>query len=460
MHVTSYPEGWTRRHFIEHLARGVVAAGVLAPLFDTISRHGDCAAAYPPELLSIEAYTKGKLKAGDVLNADNVDLVKELLDPVGYWQIKYDRRTVDLIETETDVTKLLPGPYLEATLRNKGVHHIGPDGNVWTKDGKPWIGGNPFPEAKTAEELLLACSVNPLYYDAGALATREWDTTAEGELSYVYDFMFVLYQTVGRVVIDPKPYLPGRENDLRASTVLVTAPEDQYGNAVLEVWPYDQRQFPVTHGYAPQTKRIRTLPGYARFEPPLPGVSWFMSDAFAAGDPVRTWGDFKLVGKGPFLAATHGNCHFAYPNWQVPLCGGKTGKKYFRTFMELVPEGYVVEMKPVGYPNCPYGKKRIWLDARTGNGPTFVMYDHEGNPFHQVESFYDYAVKKPGMEWPEGMPDRFWSFMNMHMYEHKNRRMSRMGLVPKIAGGFITKYDDPKTYDEFCTLEAIRRLGR
>jgi hypothetical protein len=22
--------------------------------------------------------------------------------------------------------------------------------------------------------------------------------------------------------------------------------------------------------------------------------------------------------------------------------------------MELVPEGYVVEMKPVGYPNCPY----------------------------------------------------------------------------------------------------------
>jgi hypothetical protein len=45
-------------------------------LFDVIGRNGDCAAAYPPELLSIEAYTKGKLKPGDLLNANNVDLVK------------------------------------------------------------------------------------------------------------------------------------------------------------------------------------------------------------------------------------------------------------------------------------------------------------------------------------------------------------------------------------------------
>ncbi len=308
--MTEYPEGWTRRHFIEQVARGVVAAGVLAPLFETIGRYGDCAAAYPPELLSIEAYTKGKLKAGDVLDANNVDLVKELLDPVAYWQVKQDQRTIDLVATETDVTKLLPLPYVEATLRNKGVHRIGRDGNVWTKDGKPWIGGNPFPEPKTAEELVLANSLTPLYYDAAACAIREWATTAEGEIGYVYDYLFVMYQTVGRVVIDPKPYLPGRETALRIDTVLLTAPQDQYGNAILEVWPYDQRQFPVTHGYAPQTKRIRTLPGYARFEPPFPGAAWFMSDSAASGDPVRTWGEFKLVGKGPFLLPTRGNCHF------------------------------------------------------------------------------------------------------------------------------------------------------
>ena len=79
MRAIKYREGWTRRHFMRQLAKGIVAAGMLAPLFDVIGRNGDCAAAYPPELLSIEAYTKGKLKAGDVLNANNVDLVKDLL---------------------------------------------------------------------------------------------------------------------------------------------------------------------------------------------------------------------------------------------------------------------------------------------------------------------------------------------------------------------------------------------
>jgi Protein of unknown function (DUF1329) len=136
MRAIKYGEGWTRRRFMGQLAKGIAAAGMLAPLFDVIGRNGDCAAAYPPELLSIEAYTKGKLKAGDVLNANNVDMVKDLLDEVAYWQVKYDKRAIDLIATETDVTKLCAPSYLEATMRNKGVHQIGTDGNVWTKEGK------------------------------------------------------------------------------------------------------------------------------------------------------------------------------------------------------------------------------------------------------------------------------------------------------------------------------------
>ncbi len=185
MRVMKYGEGWTRRHFMGQLAKGVTAAGLLAPLFDVIGRNGDCAAAYPPELLSIEAYTKGKLKAGDVLNADNVDLVKDILDEVAYWQVKYDKRTIDLIATETDVTRLCAPSYVEATVRNKGVHKIGPDGNVWTKEGKPWIGGNPFPEAKTAQELLLqnALTSSTLYYDSAAYASREWETSADGDVN-------------------------------------------------------------------------------------------------------------------------------------------------------------------------------------------------------------------------------------------------------------------------------------
>jgi hypothetical protein len=46
-----------------------------------IGRNGNCEAAYPPELLSIEAYTRGELKAGDVLSAENVDIVKDIAGP-------------------------------------------------------------------------------------------------------------------------------------------------------------------------------------------------------------------------------------------------------------------------------------------------------------------------------------------------------------------------------------------
>jgi hypothetical protein len=64
MRSMKYAEGWTRRHFLEQVAKGVFAAGVLSPLMDVIGRNGGCEAAYPPELISIEVYTKGKLKPG------------------------------------------------------------------------------------------------------------------------------------------------------------------------------------------------------------------------------------------------------------------------------------------------------------------------------------------------------------------------------------------------------------
>src|ERR1700688_5230886 len=112
MRLLKYTEGWTRRHFLEQVGKGVFAAGVLNPLMDVIGRNGSLEAAYPPELLSIEAYTKGKLKPGDVLSAENVDIVKELLDPGAYWQIKYDGRLGALAPTKTNMTSMMQIPYL------------------------------------------------------------------------------------------------------------------------------------------------------------------------------------------------------------------------------------------------------------------------------------------------------------------------------------------------------------
>src|SRR5260370_38561305 len=122
MHLMKYTEGWTRRHFLDQVGKGLFAAGVLSPLMDVVGRHGTVEGAYPPELLSIEAYTKGKLKPGDVLNAENVDIVKDLLDPGAYYQIKHDGRLADLAQTATDVTQLTAIPFLQSTWTNTRRH--------------------------------------------------------------------------------------------------------------------------------------------------------------------------------------------------------------------------------------------------------------------------------------------------------------------------------------------------
>ena len=84
MRITRYDRGYTRRKFLNDAARGTLATGVLAPLWDSIAATGDISKAYPDELKSIEGYTKGKIKTGDMLTSANVEAVKDLLEPVRY----------------------------------------------------------------------------------------------------------------------------------------------------------------------------------------------------------------------------------------------------------------------------------------------------------------------------------------------------------------------------------------
>ena len=103
----------------------------------------DISKAYPDELLPhIEAYTKGKVKPGDVIRGANVDVV-DLLDPITYQQVKTMGRRINIIESTKDVTKLFP-PNISATVRNKGTAKR-MNGNVVTNKGTPWNGAIRFP---------------------------------------------------------------------------------------------------------------------------------------------------------------------------------------------------------------------------------------------------------------------------------------------------------------------------
>ena len=102
----------------------MAGAGVLAPLWPLIANSADISKAYPDEVMSVEAFTKGKVNTGDYVTAANVEYVKELLSPILYIQIKTMGRKIKIVPTTKDVTKLFPADYLEATLRNAGKAKI------------------------------------------------------------------------------------------------------------------------------------------------------------------------------------------------------------------------------------------------------------------------------------------------------------------------------------------------
>ncbi|MBV1951338.1 MAG: DUF1329 domain-containing protein, partial [Cycloclasticus sp.] len=150
MHIKKYDFDYSRRFFMDKMAKGAMGAGVLTSMMPLVGNTGDISKAYPEELTNIEAYTKGKIKTGDIVDASNVEHVKDILDPVAFIQISQQGRRIRIAPTTTDVTELYPRDYLEATLRNQGKGAFNADGNVVVKDtGKPWIGGSPFPDPKT-----------------------------------------------------------------------------------------------------------------------------------------------------------------------------------------------------------------------------------------------------------------------------------------------------------------------
>jgi hypothetical protein len=83
---------------------------------------------------------------------------------------------------------------------------------------------------------------------------------------------------------------------------------------------------------------VRRFPSSQRFEPLVPGITLFLSDGWCAGDPMLTWGNYKIVGRQPMLGGVSQNWHGSNPNSEPSVHGGPQGKTFFETTMEMIPE--------------------------------------------------------------------------------------------------------------------------
>jgi hypothetical protein len=460
MRIKKFDFDYGRRTLMEKAAKGIATGGVLTSLWPLIGESADISKAYPEELLHIEAYTKGKIKVGDYIDESNVDVVKNLFDPICYRQIKSMGRKVRIVQSTTDINKLFPHQYLEATLKNSGQAIVDSDGNIWDKaPGNPWIGGNPFPEPKTGYEAMANLTLAWGRHDYSQYAIRDWDIDPSGNIGYNYDFEWCELNCTAR---PDGTVFRGKKDLLRYQSVFFTAPQDTQGSSFLNTWYYDQRKFPELYGYLPAFKRVRQFPTNQRFEPLVPGITLFLSDAWASGDPLATWGDYKIVGRQPFLGAlSSNNFHSEDPNWECPVHGGPHGKTFFSVDFELIPEVLIVEAQPTGYPRAPVGKKRVWIDARSQMFPTYVTYDRRGAIWKSFEpGFAQYKNAHGEVLEADGTPA--WSWLYVHSHDIQANRMSRLWHVKEIAGGYKSQFGNhgQDVYDKFLTVQAIARLGQ
>ncbi len=464
MRIRKYDFNWGRRELMKKAAVGA-SAGLLMPLSKVIAEGKDLSKAYPDELLSIDVYTKGKIKTGDMITADNVDVVKDLLDPITFTQIKTMGRKIKIKKTSTNPTEWFPAPYYEATQKNKKDGNIAgfdKDGNVVnTKDGGAWPGGLPFPDAKDGLEAQANLALSWGRHDYSQYAIQERDLGPDGKPSYSYDFVWAELQVSGRN--DGKVF-QNRKDLLRYQTVFFTNTSDVAGTSFMSTWYADQRKFPQLIGYLPQFRRTRTFPASQRFEPLIPGVTWFLSDAWAAGDPTMTWGDFKFTGpRKPMLSTTSAGWDQGNnKDWIPKLHGGPQGRTFYDTTWELVPEIVVQSSKPTHYPRAPVGYRLTWMDPRMWMFPQTIRYDRNGKEWVSFQpgfSQYKTPDGKKVLKDKNGNPE--WSWLYVQAYDMQRNRMSQICHADTCFGGYksVWDLDNQEMYQKYFTQEAIQRLG-
>ena len=286
-----------------------------------------------------------------------------------------------------------------------------------------------------------------------------YSLSAGGDVDYVQDLVWCEFNTTCRN--DGKVFRD-RKDLLRLQTVFFTSPQEIAGESFLSIWSYDQRKFPELYGYLPSFRRVRQFPTNQRFEPLVPGVTFFLSDAWAAGDPVLTWGNYKIVERRPMLGAISGRYNWKggySPTWDAGVHGGPKGKTFYDTWFELIPEAIVFECEPTGYPRAPVGKKVVYVDARNMMFPSQVTYDRQGKIWKQFEpGFGQFKNDKTVLNDINGHPD--WSWLYCHTHDFQSGRMTRFRHTPGVPGyPSVYHANDDEVYDKFLTVSAIARLG-
>ncbi|MBU1055956.1 MAG: DUF1329 domain-containing protein [Proteobacteria bacterium] len=180
------------------------------------------------KLPTIEDLTGGKVKIGDMIDKNNVELVKEYITPGVYESVK--RGMVLRMGTQLSPDKLNPKAFREATERNRGKAVMDKNGAVYYgKTGIIWPGGYPFPWTENGLEALANHTYGVVWDTWYGLPAFLWYVNSKGKIYKTsgQEVMYVKYS--GRTLLPPLGLIPGYDNILIKKISLSTSPRELKG---------------------------------------------------------------------------------------------------------------------------------------------------------------------------------------------------------------------------------------
>ena len=325
----------------------------------------------------VEEISGGKLKAGERITKDTVELVKDYM-PYTYYLDALDGAEWE-ITAYTPGEQLIPHAMLKATKENLGKAVISPSGTVTMADGSPWIGGFPVPQAKTGLEVMVNRQFRATDGDV-SLGKSHWVSSSGEIYKNVVSGLRNMTMT-GRVNMDPRPAYEDYDDQLTRSVLYFEEPYELKGTQLLTVLYVDQDKYPDAWLYSPVQRRLIRLSLGQRYDS-VDGSLVLTGDFDTFSDPLGLW-NFELVERRFLFSTIVGPTQAGgfQPLDDAPdFIEGDTCK-YPRGGRLELRDTFVIEATPkIDY---IYSKKRLYADAATYLTSLGEFYNQEGKLYKQ-----------------------------------------------------------------------------
>jgi hypothetical protein len=246
------------------------------------------------KLPTIEYLTKGKVKIGDLIDKNNVDLVKEYLT-AGICESVRRGMVLRMSPEQLTPEQMVMKNFLEITERNKGKAVMDKNGTVYfQKEGTLWPGGIPFPKPKTGLEIMANEKFGLVWDDLQNSPIRMDFIDRSGKLYKTSIQMHKYLHMTGRMVIPPLGAFAGSEDMFYKRLMVTKSPRNIKGMGQFTVRYYDDSANPDTgFMYLPAFKRIMRF-STTNWQDNIIGSDITSGDGRGLQEPLSTW-SFKLI---------------------------------------------------------------------------------------------------------------------------------------------------------------------